>query len=100
MLICDFIPFLIGLEWHLQLGVLWCLREDYEIAAGHLEKSLQEFKSFVEGSISNEKCIYETDDLFADEEALKASPPFYHQRTRVLDQVRDISRYLTVASLS
>jgi hypothetical protein len=63
------------------------LREDYEKASEYLEKSLDCFNSFVQGSISNEKRVFETEDLFKDEETLKLNPPFYHLKTTVLDQV-------------
>jgi hypothetical protein len=70
-----------------QLGLIWCLREDYEKASEFLETSLDSFNAFVQGTISNEKCIYEPEDLLSDEETLKENPPFYHQKTKILDQV-------------
>jgi hypothetical protein len=63
------------------------LREDYEKAAEFLESSLESYNNFVQESTSNDKSLFELQDLLADEEFLKQNPPFYHLKSKVLDQV-------------
>ena len=45
-----------------QLGILWCLRDDYEKAKMYLDRSLQSYLQFLKNE--DKKCLYELADLF------------------------------------
>ena len=45
-----------------QLGILWCLREDYEKAGNFLQQSLENYQQFV--GREEKLYLYETIDLF------------------------------------
>ena len=45
-----------------QLGILWCLRDDYEKARAYLQQSLVNHQNFMDRE--EKKYLYETVDLF------------------------------------
>ena len=45
-----------------QLGILWCLRDDYEKAGAYLQQSLVNYQNFMDRE--EKKYLYETVDLF------------------------------------
>ena len=70
-----------------QLGILWCLREDYEKAYLYLNRSLESYTNYIDGHLK--EFLFEIIDLF---EATK-EPPKFEEKERVLELLNTHTHY-------
>ena len=71
-----------------QLGILWCVRDDYQEAKTYLDKSLEEYNIF---SSNHQDHLYELSDLFkASKDILK---PNFGDKESVLELINTHTHY-------
>ena len=68
-----------------QLGILWCLRDDYEKAKMYLDRSLQSYLNFLKES---KKCLYELADLFE-----PSIHPSFEEKENILELLNTHTHY-------
>ena len=69
-----------------QLGILWCLRDNFEKAKTYLDRSLESYENFLQRE--DKKCLYELSDLF-DESKF----PSFEEKENVLELLNTHTHY-------
>jgi len=71
-----------------QLGILWCLRDDYEKAGAYLQQSLVNYQNFMDRE--EKKYLYETVDLF---QKGNGEPPQFQDKENILELMNTHTYY-------